>query len=93
MPTPKAGTVTDNLEDAIKEVKAGRVEFKMDKTGAMAVLIGSAPSLLSNLSKMQILPSKLFHHPADGFKGKFVKSAHVSSTMNPSLKLNSAIFN
>ena len=94
MPTPKAGTVTDNLEDAIKEVKAGRVEFKMDKTGAMAVLIGkssfSTEQLVENAnSAIQAVSSS----SPDGFKGKFVKSAHVSSTMNPSLKLNSAIFN
>ena len=94
MPTPKAGTVTDNLEEAIKDVKAGRVEFKMDKTGAMAVLIGkrsfSTEQLVENAnSAIQAVTSSR----PDGFKGRFVKSAHVSSTMNPSLKLNTAIFN
>ena len=94
MPTPKAGTVTDNLEEAIKDVKAGRVEFKMDKTGAMAVLIGkrsfSKEQLVENAnSAIQAVTSSR----PEGFKGRFVKSAHVSSTMNPSLKLNTAIFN
>lgn len=94
MPTPKAGTVTDNLEEAIKDVKAGRVEFKMDKTGAMAVLIGkrsfSTEQLVENAnSAIQAITSSR----PEGFKGRFVKSAHVSSTMNPSLKLNTAIFN
>ena len=94
MPTPKAGTVTDNLEEAIKDVKAGRVEFKMDKTGAMAVLIGkrsfSTEQLVENAnSAIQAVTSSR----PDGFKGRFVKSAHISSTMNPSLKLNTAIFN
>ena len=94
MPTPKAGTVTDNLEEAIKDVKAGRVEFKMDKTGAMAVLIGkrsfSTEQLVENAnSAIQAVTSSR----PEGFKGRFVKSAHVSSTMNPSLKLNSTIFN
>ena len=94
MPTPKAGTVTDNLEEAIKDVKAGRVEFKMDKTGAMAVLIGkrsfSTEQLVENAnSAIQAVTSSR----PEGFKGRFVKSAYVSSTMNPSLKLNSAIFN
>ena len=94
MPTPKAGTVTDNLDVAIKDVKAGRVEFKMDKTGAMAVLIGkrsfSTEQLVENAnSAIQAVTSSR----PEGFKGRFVKSAHVSSTMNPSLKLNTAIFN
>ena len=94
MPTPKAGTVTDNLEEAIKDVKAGRVEFKMDKTGAMAVLIGkrsfSTEQLVENAnSAIQAVTSSR----PEGFKGRFVKSAHISSTMNPSLKLNTAIFN
>ena len=94
MPTPKAGTVTDNLEEAIKDVKAGRVEFKMDKTGAMAVLIGkrsfSTEQLVENAnSAIQAVTSSR----PEGFKGRFVKSANVSSTMNPSLKLNTAIFN
>ena len=94
MPTPKAGTVTDNLEEAIKDVKAGRVEFKMDKTGAMAVLIGkrsfSTEQLVENAnSAIQAVTASR----PEGFKGRFVKSAHVSSTMNPSLKLNTAIFN
>ena len=53
MPTPKAGTVTDDLATAINAVKAGRVEFKMDKTGALAVLVGKRsfvlrPNLLEN---------------------------------------------
>ena len=94
MPTPKAGTVTDNLEDAIKQVKAGRVEFKMDKTGAMAVLIGkrsfSNEQLLENAnSAIKAVSSS----KPDGFKGKFVRSAHISATMNPSFKLSSSIFN
>jgi len=94
MPTPKAGTVTDNLEEAIKDVKAGRVEFKMDKTGAMAVLIGkrsfSTEQLVENAnSAIQAVTSSR----PEGFKGRFVKSAHISSTMNPRLKLNTAIFN
>ena len=94
MPTPKAGTVTDNLEEAIKEVKAGRVEFKMDKTGAMAVLIGkrsfSDDQLVENATTA--LEAVASSKP-DGFKGKFVKSIHVSATMSPSLRVSSSILN
>ena len=49
MPNPKSGTVTNDISDAIQAVKAGRVEFKMDKTGSMAVVVGSARSVNSKL--------------------------------------------
>jgi large subunit ribosomal protein L1 len=91
MPTPKAGTVTDNVVEAITAVKAGRVEFKMDKTGSLAVVVGkrsfSAGQLEENaLTALNILASS---RPA-GFKGKFVKSVYISSTMSPSVKINTS---
>ena len=89
MPTPKAGTVTDNLEEAIREVKAGRVEFKMDKTGALAVVVGkrsfSSEQLIDN-AKAAI--SAVSAARPDGFKGRFIKSAHISSSMSPSVRLD-----
>lgn len=89
MPTPKAGTVTDDLTSAITEVKSGRVEFKMDKTGAMSVLVG----------KRSFEPVKLIENTEaaleavnaarpEGFKGKFIKRIHISSTMSPSILLD-----
>jgi large subunit ribosomal protein L1 len=91
MPTPKAGTVTDNVVEAITAVKAGRVEFKMDKTGSLAVVVGkrsfSVGQLEENaLTALNILASS---RPA-GFKGKFVKSVYISSTMSPSVKINTS---
>jgi large subunit ribosomal protein L1 len=89
MPTPKAGTVTDNLEEAIREVKAGRVEFKMDKTGALAVVVGkrsfSSEQLIDNT---QAAISAVSAARPDGFKGRFIKSAHLSSSMSPSVRLD-----
>lgn len=89
MPTPKAGTVTDNLEEAIKEVKAGRVEFKMDKTGSLAVVVGkrsfSSDQLIDNA---QAAISAVSAARPEGFKGRFIKSAHISSTMSPSVRLD-----
>jgi large subunit ribosomal protein L1 len=94
MPTPKAGTVTDNVVEAISAVKAGRVEFKMDKTGSLAVVVGkrsfSPTQLEENASAA--LEAVLSSRPA-GFKGKFVKNAHISSTMSPSVKLNTNTLN
>ena len=89
MPTPKAGTVTDDLEKAIKEVKAGRVEFKMDKTGALAVIVGKRSFTNEQLcenSKTAI--EAIMSSRPDGFKGKFIKSIHMSSTMSPSVRIN-----
>ena len=89
MPTPKAGTVTDDLEKAIKEVKAGRVEFKMDKTGALAVIVGKRSFTNEQLcenSKTAI--EAIMSSRPDGFKGRFIKSIHMSSTMSPSVRIN-----
>jgi len=89
MPTPKAGTVTDDIAAAIKEVKAGRVEFKMDKTGAMSVLVGKRsfqPEQLVENTKAAL--GAVSSARPDGFKGKFIKRVHISSTMSPSLLLS-----
>lgn len=94
MPTPKAGTVTDDLSSAIKEVKAGRVEFKMDKTGAMALVVGKksfSDEQLADNTKAAIEAVK--ESRPDGFKGKFVKSVHLSCTMSPSLPLDTTLLN
>lgn len=91
MPTPKAGTVTDDLDTAIKAVKAGRVEFKMDKTGAMAVVVGkrsfSNDQLIENTnSALQAVKDS----KPESFKGKFIKSVYVSSTMSPGVALDAS---
>ena len=91
MPTPKAGTVTDDLDTAIKAVKAGRVEFKMDKTGAMAVVVGkrsfSNDQLIENTnSALQAVKDS----KPESFKGKFIKSVYVSSTMSPGVAMDAS---
>ena len=94
MPTPKAGTVTDNVAEAITAVKAGRVEFKMDKTGSLAVVVGkrSFTSIQLQENTTTALDAVLSSRP-DGFKGKFIKSVYISSTMSPSVKLDTNILN
>ena len=94
MPTPKAGTVTDNIVDAITAVKAGRVEFKMDKTGALAIVVGKRSFSIDQLTEnataaMDVLVSS----KPDGFKGKFIKSVYISSTMSPSVRVNTSTLN
>jgi large subunit ribosomal protein L1 len=94
MPTPKAGTVTDNVADAITAVKAGRVEFKMDKTGSLAVVVGkrSFTSVQLQENTSAALEAVSSSRP-DGFKGKFIKNVYISSTMSPSVKLDTNSLN
>ena len=94
MPTPKAGTVTDNVEEAILAVKAGRVEFKMDKTGALAVVIGKRSFSKEQLEdNAQAALEAVASSRPEGFKGRFVKTVHLSSTMSPSVRINSTSVN
>ena len=89
MPNPKSGTVTNDISDAIQAVKAGRVEFKMDKTGSMAVVVGKR-----SFSKQQIVENaqaaldEIGKSRPDGFKGRFIKSISISSTMSPGIRLD-----
>lgn len=94
MPTPKAGTVTDNISEAIKQVKAGRVEFKMDKTGALAVVVGKRSFSNDQLQENTMAAlTAVSNAKPDGFKGKFVKSLYISSTMSPSVKITPSVIN
>ena len=88
MPTPKAGTVTDDMDAAVKAVKAGRVEFKMDKTGALAVVIGKRSFSQEQLEEnaKSALEAVMASRP-EGLKGRFVKTIYVSSTMSPSVRI------
>jgi large subunit ribosomal protein L1 len=89
MPKPKAGTVTDDVATAVRNVKAGQVEYKADKTGVVAVPVGrvsfSPDKLAENIRHLyqQIMRDK----PSDA-KGDYVKSLHISPTMGPALKIN-----
>ena len=80
MPNPKSGTVTNDISDAIQAVKAGRVEFKMDKTGSMAVVVGKR-----SFSKQQIVENaqaaldEIGKSRPDGFKGRFIKASQSAA--------------
>lgn len=89
MPTPKAGTVTTDVARAVKEVKAGKIEFKVDKTGNVNNAIGKLsfdnPQLLDNLRSYLNAVAK--SRPASA-KGNFFRSLYLSSTMGPGLKID-----
>jgi large subunit ribosomal protein L1 len=89
MPNPKTGTVTFEIAKAVKEIKAGKVEFRVDKTAIVHAPVGkmSFPDdkLLENLKTL--LDSVLKAKPAAA-KGKYVKSIAVSSTMGPGVRID-----
>jgi len=88
MPSPKTGTVTNDIVKAIEDIRKGKVEFRVDKQGGMHLSVGkvsfSADALYENATK--IIEALNEARPAS-VKGKFVKSLFISSTMNPGLKL------
>jgi len=89
MPSPKAGTVTFNIKEAVAEIKKGRIEYKVDKTGIINTSIGKAsfePVQLTENTK-ELMSAIVKGRPAS-VKGKFVESVFVSSTMSPSVKLD-----
>ncbi|HET8852331.1 MAG TPA: 50S ribosomal protein L1 [Ktedonobacteraceae bacterium] len=89
MPSPKAGTITFDLAKTIREVKAGRVEFRVDKTALLHIPAGklsfSEDALMSNLSS--VVDAVVRSKPS-GAKGTYVKSVVLSSTMSPSVRLD-----
>jgi large subunit ribosomal protein L1 len=91
MPNPKAGTVTMDVGRAVKELKAGKIEFRVDKTGIIHAAIGkksfSAQALEQNL---QAFMEAILRAKPSAAKGQYVKSVTVSSTMGPGVKLDPA---
>lgn len=93
MPSPKAGTVTDNPAKAVKEIKGGRIEFKMDKFGNVNTAIGRLSFSEDHLAENgNVLLEALFKARPKSLKGVLVKSAHISSTMGPGLRLDISKF-
>ncbi|MDD4052269.1 MAG: 50S ribosomal protein L1 [candidate division Zixibacteria bacterium] len=89
MPNPKSGTVTMDVAKTVKELKAGKIEYRVDRQGGLSVAIGKVsfeePHLLENA--MAFLDAVIRSRPAS-VKGQYVKSAAISSTMGVGLKLD-----
>ncbi|RKY97487.1 MAG: 50S ribosomal protein L1, partial [Candidatus Hydrothermota bacterium] len=89
MPSPKTGTVTKDVARVVKEIKKGRVEFRVDRTGNIHAPIGkvsfSEEQLKENL--LSLLREILNLRPQT-FRGTYVRSIHISPTMGPSVKVN-----
>jgi large subunit ribosomal protein L1 len=89
MPNPKAGTVTPNIAGAIRDIKAGKVEFRLDKTGIIHTIVGKASfdeaKLLENIT---VLLDAIMRAKPSAAKGTYVRSVSLASTMGPGVKLD-----
>ncbi len=92
MPNPKTGTVTMEIGKAVREVKAGKIDFKVDKTGIIHASIGKvsfdAGQIIDNASEILQTIQKLKPSSA---KGAYIKSIYLSSTMSPSVQVDTKI--
>jgi large subunit ribosomal protein L1 len=93
MPNPKAGTVTFDVTKAIGEIKAGKIEYRLDRAGQIHAPIGKASFDADKLNEnLKALIDALVRAKPAAAKGVYLKSAAVSSTMGPSVKLNIAAY-
>ncbi len=93
MPNPKSGTVTSNVSESIKEVKAGRIEFKMDKTANLHVVIGKRSFTVEQLvDNATAAIAAIISSTPENVKGHFIKSMSLSATMTPGIKIHSDAF-
>lgn len=88
MPSPKTGTVTDDIGSCLKEIKSGKIDFKMDKQGGIHVAIGKISFDEGELvENVRAVISAVSNSKPALFKGQFINSISLSSTMGPGLKV------
>ena len=91
MPNPKAGTVTMDVTKAINDIKAGKIEYRLDKTNIIHVPIGKASFTEEQLAdNFQTLIGAINKAKPSAAKGQYLKSVTIASTMGPGVKLNTA---
>ncbi len=91
MPNPKAGTVTPDVAKAVQEAKAGKIEYRLDKTNIIHCPIGKASFGIEKLSEnFETLVGAVIKARPAAAKGQYIKSCTVASTMGPGIKVNTA---
>jgi len=91
MPNPKAGTVTMDVTKAINDIKAGKIEYRLDKTNIIHVPIGKVSFGSEKLSdNFQTLMSAIIKAKPQAAKGQYLKSVTIATTMGPGVKINTA---
>jgi large subunit ribosomal protein L1 len=92
MPNPRSGTVTPDIGRAIREIKGGRVEFRVDRTGVIHAPVGKVSfdeeKILQNIGA---LVDAVVRAKPSGAKGTYLKTLHIASTMGPSIELDNAL--
>jgi large subunit ribosomal protein L1 len=93
MPNPKAGTVTQDVVRAVREFKAGKIEFRVDKTGNIHAPVGKTSFSEQQLAdNLQAFMDTIARAKPAAAKGQYIRSATVSSTMGPGVRLDMAVY-
>ena len=88
MPSPKSGTVRDDVAEAVKEFKGGRIEFRNDATGNVHVPVGKASFSVEALAdNVRAVLDQLVKSKPPASKGRYIQKVYVSSTMNPAIQV------
>lgn len=91
MPNPKAGTVTPDVGKAVTEAKAGKIEYRLDKSNIMHLVIGKASFTAAQLDEnLQTIMDAIVKAKPSAAKGQYIRSATLASTMGPGVRLNNA---
>ena len=93
MPNPKAGTVTPNIAQAVKDAKAGKIEYRLDKANIIHVPVGKASFGTEKLSEnINTVMDAVVKAKPQAAKGQYIRSVSIATTMGPGVKLNNAKF-
>ena len=93
MPNPKAGTVTPNVGKAVEDAKAGKIEYRLDKTNILHSPIGKVSFGAEKLGEnLDTLMEEIIRARPAAVRGQYIRSCSVTSTMGPGIKINPALF-